>query len=319
MTNLPTYDELARNDRGIPSAWGLFGAEDDCGLMNLLTPERSRAAAELVRRGEVFPLDAPLDYFHPPLFGRPALRREVQKARDGWGLNEVLNDFNPQSSSQWDALSHVSFELDAFYNGRTRDDVIEHGHNTIDHWARRGIVARGVLLDLERTARTAGRPYDPGSSHAFSVADLEEARLAAGIEFAIGDVIVLRTGFVDWYGGIDATERERISSREELAACGVEHTEAMARYLWDTHAVAVAADCPSLEVWPMDHSRELWPFGCLHQIILGQFGMAIGELWWLEQLAEDCAHDGVHQFLLTSAPLHSRGSFGSTANALAIK
>ena len=93
----------------------------------------------------------------------------------------------------------------------------------------------------------------------------------------------------------------------------------MARYLWDTHAAAVASDCPSVEVWPMDHSPGLFPFGSLHKVLLGQFGMAIGELWWLEELADDCASDGVHEFLLTSAPLNTRGGYGSTANALAIK
>jgi hypothetical protein len=54
-------------------------------------------------------------------------------------------------------------------------------------------------------------------------------------------------------------------------------------------------------------------------MLLGQFGMAIGELWWLDELAEDCAADGIHEFLLTSAPLNTRGGYGSTANALAIK
>jgi hypothetical protein len=287
--------------------------------MNLITPERSLAATELVRRGAVFSLNAPLDFFDPPLYARPRLRREVEKVLEGWGLDEVLHDFNPQASSHWDALSHISFERDAFYNGATLEDVLERGRDTIDHWARRGIVTRGVLLDLERTAHHAGRPYDPGSSHAFSVQDLEAAREAAGVEFLPGDVIILRTGFIDWYSQQSSSERLRISSPAELTACGLEHTEAMARYLWDRHPAGVVADCPALEVKPVDHSPEHWPFGCLHQILLGQFGMAIGELWWLEQLAADCAQDGVHEFLLTSAPLHSPGSFGSPANALAIK
>jgi hypothetical protein len=317
MGSLPDYDDLPANDRGVRSGWGLFGEDDSVGLMNLLTPDVVSHATTLARGGRVFPLDAPLDYFNPPLFERPALRQDVQPAREGWGFNEVLHDFNPQSSSQWDALSHVSFELGAFYNGATVADVLG-GRNTIDHWARRGIAGRGVLLDLERAAARRGAEYSPGTSHAFSVADIEAARADAGVELMPGDVLILRTGFVAWYSGLGPAERARISSRDELRACGIEHTEEMARYLWNSHACAVASDCPSLEVWPMDHSPKVWPFGCLHQILLGQFGMAIGELWWLEDLAADCAADGVHEFLLTSAPLHSR-SFGSTANALAVK
>lgn len=285
----------------------------------MLTPELVTSAAQLVRRGAVFPLNTPLDYFDPPLFERPPVQRDVQLVREGWGLNEVLHDFNPQASSQWDALAHVSFQREAFYNGATLSDVLERGHNTIDHWARRGIVARGVLLDLERTAQSEGREYDPGASHSFTVDDLEAAREAAGVEYAPGDVILLRTGFVRWYGDIGTAERQRISSRTELTACGIEHTEEMARYLWNTHACAVVSDCPALEVWPMDHSAEKWPFGCLHQVLLGLFGLAIGELWWIEDIADDCADDGVHTFMLTSAPLNATGGFGSTANALAIK
>ena len=53
--------------------------------------------------------------------------------------------------------------------------------------------------------------------------------------------------------------------------------------------------------------------------MIGQFGMALGELWWLDDLAADCAEDGVYEFMLTSAPLNARGGIGSPPNALAIK
>jgi hypothetical protein len=48
-------------------------------------------------------------------------------------------------------------------------------------------------------------------------------------------------------------------------------------------------------------------------------GMPIGEMWYLEALAEDCAADGVYEFMLTSAPLNLLGGVGSPANAIAIK
>lgn len=315
---LPSYDELPVNDDGQRTAWGLFGEQDSVGLFNLLTDEVSRAALGAARRGSVFPLDAPLDFFAPPLFGRPALRQVPQPTANAKSLNEALHDFNPQSSSQWDALSHVSYRPGHFYNDASLEDILERKRNTIGHWSRRGIVTRGVLLDLARTAERTGRLYDPMAAHAFTVDDLETAREAAGVQLRPGDVLVLRTGFGAAYSALPTEERRRISDREALTACGVEHTEAMARYLWDAHVCAIASDCPSVEVWPMDHSPDQFPFGCLHQVLLGLFGMAIGELWWLEGLAEDCAADGVYDFLLTSAPLHFDG-FGSPANALAIK
>lgn len=316
---LPNYENLPTNADGVRTAWGVFGdAADSVGLFNQLTGDVVQSAASLVRKGTVFSLNAPLDFYTPALFGRPSLSREVQPVREWWGLNEVIDNFNPQSSTQWDGLSHVSYRPDHFYNDASLDDVLSGGRNTVAHWARRGIVGRGLLLDLARVADAAGRSYDPGSSHAFSVDDLEEARRAHGVTFRPGDVLLLRTGFTAWYADANAETRQRVASREELRACGIAHTEEMAAYLWDSHVSAVASDCPSLEVWPMDHSPEAFPFGCLHQILLGQFGMAIGELWWLDELADDCAADGVSEFLLTSAPMNYP-SFGAPANALAIK
>ena len=61
------------------------------------------------------------------------------------------------------------------------------------------------------------------------------------------------------------------------------------------------------------------PFGFLHRVLIGQFGMALGELWSLDDLAADCVEDGVHEFFLTSAPLNVPGGIGSPPNALAIK
>jgi hypothetical protein len=319
MVQLPSYDQLPPAPNGGRTAWGLFGETDSVGLMNILTPEHARKAASLVRTGASFPLDAPLDLIDPPLFERARLSRDVQKTRGGRGLDETFSGFNPQAASQWDALGHVAYDLDQFYNGATLEDVLERGRNTIGHWAERGIVTRGVLLDLERAAASHGRSYDPGSTHTFSVDDLEEARIAAGVEFEPGDVVVLRSGYLTWYQSQSPEEKVRLSDRQVLTACGIEHTEAMAEYAWNSHAVAFVSDTPSLEVWPMDRSEEAFPFGSIHQVLIALFGMGIGELWWLDDLAAACASDGVYEFMLASTPWHQSNAIGSPANAIAIK
>lgn len=313
---LPSYDELPAAGNGTRSGWGLFGAGDSVGLINLLTPERVVGAVATVRAGKVFALNAAVDFLDPPLFRRQAMRHEVAVLRGGAGLDDTLHDLNPQSSSQWDSLGHVAFRPGEFYNGASLDEVLHGERNTVEHWARRGIVGRGVLLDLLRTATDQDRPYDPGTSHSFTVSDIEAARQAAGVTISPGDILLLRTGFMAWYAGLDQPARESIQNRESLHACGLEHTEEMARYLWNLHVSAVASDCPSLEVWPMDYEV---PFGNLHTVLIGQFGLAIGELWALDELAADCAEDHVHECLLASAPLNVPGGIGSTANALAIK
>lgn len=314
---LPDYNELPL-EQGVPSAWGLFGTNESLGLLNQLTSSHVQEAARTVRRGITYRLDLPLDFFDPPLFGRKKLRQEVEPNAARSALNETWHDFNPQSSSHWDALAHVGFRPGQFYNGCTLDEILVSHRDTIADMGGLGLVARAVLLDLQRTAEQDGVPYDPATAHAFTVQDLERARRAAGVEFRPGDVLLLRTGFVEWYRTASQADRDRAASRELLRACGVEHTEEMAQYLWNTHIAAAASDCPAFEVWPMDHRPEQFPFGCLHQVLLGQLGLAIGELWDLDELAAACAADGDHECMLISVPVRFP-SFGSPANAIAIR
>jgi Putative cyclase len=316
---LPAYDELPKTKDNIRSGWGVFGADDNLGLMNLLTPERIAAAAKLVKRGAVFSLNAPLDAVAPAMFSRGTPRHTVITVAKGRSTDDVIDNLYPQASSQWDSLAHVSFDFKQFYNGASLDDVTSGRRNTIDHWARRGIAGRAVLLDLQRSQAQTGDAYNPGTSRAFTVEELERARKRAGITFQPGDLILLHTGYFKWYLAQDTATRVALAPRESLKTCGVEHTEAMARYLWNTHACALIGDNAAIEVWPPDHSKEAWPFGFMHHMLIGQFGVALGELWWLHDLAADCAADNVSEMLLTSAPLNMPGGIGSPANALAIK
>jgi hypothetical protein len=315
--HLPSYDELPPADGGARSGWGLFGDTDSVGLMNLQTPARVAAAAREVRTGEVFALNARLDAVDPPMFHRGTPRHRVIALPNGAAHDDVIDNFYPQASSQWDTLAHVGFDRDVFYNGATAEDVQRLGRNTIDHWARRGIVGRAVLLDVAGVLADAGETVDPAGDRAVTVAELEAARQRAGVDFQPGDVLLLHTGFLAWYLGQEPSVRRDLA--QTPTSIGLAHGEEMARYLWNSHACAVAADNPALEVWPPDFRRSAWPFGMLHRLLLGQFGMAIGELWWLHDLAAACRADGRYTALLTSAPLNMPGGIGSPPNAIAIR
>jgi kynurenine formamidase len=313
-SELPSYRELPELPNGVRSGWGLFGDEDSVGLMNLLTPERIVAAAGLVRKGAVFRLDLPIGAVTPPPFGRGAARHTVlERDPNGLGLDDVIDNLFPQSGSQWDALAHVAYGPDAWYNGATRQQVKSGERNTIDFWAARGIVARGVVIDVSAAAEAKG---GHGEAPAITPDDIEAARVAQGVEVRPGDILVLRTGFLTWYRAQSLEVREGISGRSGMRLTGIDHGEAMAEYLWDLHISAVVADSFGLEVFPWDRDD---PFGFLHPIIIGQFGMGVGELWDLDALAADCAADSVWECFLMSAPLYIPGGIGSPANAIAIK
>jgi len=165
-----------------------------------------------------------------------------------------------------------------------------------------------------RTMADAGRPYDPGTSAAFSVEDLELARRRAGVDIVPGDILLLHTGFAAWFA--EQAPRVRAALSRNVTTPGLANGEEMCRYLWDCHVSAVASDTFAVEAFPAERSKAT---GFLHRMLIGQFGMALGELWWTEDLAADCAEDGVYEVFLASAPMHAPGAIGSPANALAIK
>ena len=128
---------------------------------------------------------------------------------------------------------------------------------------------------------------------------------------------MLHTGFAAWYLQQPSQVKNRLHGN--VAAPGIEHTEAVCEYLWNSHAAAIVSDTFAVDSFPPDRDAQARPFGFLNNMLIGQFGMALGELWWLSDLAADCAADGVHEAFLVSAPMNAPGGIGSPANAVAIK
>lgn len=315
---LPRYRDLPKGaaDRPPISAWGLFGEADEVGTLNLLTPDLVRRAATLVRWGNVFPLDWRMDLPSPPLLGRRPARR-VEKDLDP-GTDDYYDDFYPQASSQWDALRHVGHPVHGYYNGLPLDDPRDPGasHLGIEQWASRGIVGRWVLLDVDRHRARRGVPLHQHERVVVDVDELDEIVAAQRLALEHGDILLLRFGWISWYEQLDRAARESLAREMLFPAPGLAAEERTAEWLWDHGVVAVAADTPALEAMPFDKSTL---DGFLHYRLVVFLGMALGELFALDALAEDCAADGVFEGLFVSSPMNYPGGSGSPANALAIK
>jgi len=297
------------------SAWGLWGPDDQLGTLNLLTPGRTVAAAGLVRKGAVFPLNLPVNEPDPPLYGRGAVRQTVVGEGTN-GRDDYLDNFWPQASSQWDSLRHIRHPDDGWYNGVPDAEIVGGGGKLgIETIARKGIAGRGVLLDVEAYLRSQDRPLDCTTSTLITVDDLEGCLKAQGVTIEEGDVLLVHTGWLRWYGTTTPMAREALADRAQLRAPGLGPALEMAEYLWDLHIAAIASDNPALEAWPPDPATG----GFMHWKLIPHFGMPIGELWWLADLSNDCATDGNYEFFFTSAPLNVPGGVGSPPNALAIK
>lgn len=320
---LPRYRDLpAVPGQPAKTAWGLFGADDDVGMFNLQTPERIVRSAQLVKRGAVFAMNWEQDKPNPPLFRRGAFKHVVHRGiKVGHHSDDHYDNFYPQASSQWDGLLHVGDYEHGFWGGVTVQQLREHDDKRrlgVDHWARRGIAGRAVLLDVARERERQGRPIDCASDEKLTIEDLEAARKHAGIEFEPGDVWLIRFGWVGWYEQQDQPTREALANdMMKMRLPGLACSEAMAEYIFDQHPAAVACDTPSLESWPPPSFTA--PEGFLHHFLLGRFGIAIGEMFVLDKLAADCANDGAYTGFFTSAPLNVPGGTGTPPNALFIK
>jgi kynurenine formamidase len=318
---LPAFAELPiKPDYPPRSAWGVFGDGDQIGTLNLLTPERVVAAARLIERGQVFSLNWEMELPDPPLFKRAAFRHTIKRRRQNV-FDDVYDNFNTQTSSQWDGLRHNGHRRHGFYNGVTEGQIMGEGaaRNGIEHWARRGIAGRGVLIDFPRFATANGIEFTLGARYGITPGQLQAAADWQGLRFQTGDILLLRTGWIEWYGSLDEEQRAKLAQPGALEAGGLQQSEESLRFLWDHHFAAIASDTPSFEAHPPAAWEEGPPGESMHGVIIGLWGMPIGELFQLDALAAGCAADQRYEFFFTSAPFNKLGGVASPPNALAIK
>jgi kynurenine formamidase len=315
---LPSYDELpVRAGAPAGAAWGVFGDDDEVGTINLLTPERVIAATSSIRTGKVFALNLPINIPDPPLFTRGKHTHTVKIFPNAeFVLDDFLDNFYPQASSQWDALAHVKHPIHGAYNGIPDNQMTGRGGMRlgIDNLARRGIAGRGVLADVARYHERVGKSIDFTTAKSIPLEDVQAALEDEGVELRAGDILLVRIGWTKFY--LSASDEIKAELAKETVVPGIEGSERTARWLWNNHLAAVASDSPALEALPKPAGEEA---EFLHFHMLAFFGMPIGEMWNLEGLADDCAADGDYDFFLTSAPLNIPGGVGSPPNALAIK
>jgi kynurenine formamidase len=307
----------------------LFGPDDQLGTINLLTPERVAAAARLIQDGRRFSLDHPVNAFEPyPTGTRPATQHHVF-ANNDFHRDDWLDSFYLQSTSQIDALRHIGHPTHGFYNGlAVADNNATSTTLGIHNWAESGIAGRGVLLDVKRFFEQEKREYDCETTVVLDTATIDAIASSQGVEWRGGDMLLLRTGWAGNYVAKSTEQRVEFNSRNKSP--GLAQREATLRWLWDHEIALVASDTPAVEADPVLESDFRVPgerppekgvnhSGMLHRPLIALLGMAMGELWKLDELAADCAADGRYDFFLTCKPLNIVGGVGSPPNALAIK
>jgi kynurenine formamidase len=306
------------------SNWGRWGDDDVRGTANLITPELILRAAGLVKRGQVFSLGLPLAEDTPRFPARPPAKHYItQSGSDavvgsptsagdlhGFVSNDDAIDLPLQNATQWDGLAHVQTH-DTLYNGWWAGNITAARGAEIMGIGnmRESFIGRGVLLDLARHAGVDS--LEPG----FVIGPelLDEVIAAQGVEVGSGDILLLRTGYLSrWWKLTTGAEKEAYFGDGEPGI-----GQGSIDWLADRDLAAIACDTVGLEVLPgePDEVRKL----PVHQALLVDLGLTIGELWDLDTLAEDCADDGVWEFLLVAPPMYIPRAVASAINPIAIK
>lgn len=314
--------------------WGRWGADDQLGTLNFITPETVKRAASLVRRGAIFPLGINFDAYGP--WGGSGFRRnpvhlmtvdggdrEMAAHLTGWGgateaqmahiweggplrFNDDFIMMPLQGGTQWDALSHVYYD-DQMYNGFPASAVTSFGatRNSIDQVDVKGVAGRGVLLDVAHHRRL---PHVPENTP-IRPEELDAVAQAQGVRIESGDIVLVRTG---WWG---VFERTRNGDTWIAGSPGLSWR--CAEWL-HRHEVAAVA-CDNIAVEASAAEVEGVPVLPMHLLCIRDMGMMLGEMWNLEALGRDCAADGVYEFQLVAPPLRVTGAVGSPINPLALK
>lgn len=302
------------------SNWGRWGRDDQRGTLNLITPEVIKRAAASVLQGKIFRLG--LDFqkdgpqpagfrtgrFNPKL-SMLHLSKPVNLNAPYFCVSDDIINMPLQCCTQWDALSHVHYD-GLLYNGVNASEALsENGASKLGiQNAADGLVSRGVLLDIARLKNLDRLP----PTTAITPDDLEAACRRQGVSVEAGDILMIRTGHLKHFTvGNDASAFQSDNQPGLAMECAL--------WLKERDVVAVCSDNSGVErLGPDVRADPLAPLP-LHMLCLRDMGLYLGEIFNLEELAEDCERDGVYYCQLSAAPLPFRNAVGSPANPMAIK
>lgn len=291
--------------------WGRWGSDDERGALNLLTDDVVRAAAASITRGKVYSLGIPIQGQGVPLMdyrGTP-MRLTLQDSTDdgiyasygchqGTGAHEDVLVMASHTTSHMDALVHVYGDY-SHYNGVGHDAMHALGGAQklgIDKVG--GFAARGVLLDM---VRYFGEGEHVTLGRTITADDLQGAAAQQGVEVRAGDVVLVRTGYLQFWWRNHA---EGNPDPFEQAGIGAD----AARWLAAQDVVAVGSDNAAVEVIPFDGNDFL----NVHKILLVGAGIYLLEFLDLSGPAADEVYEG----LFTVGPLKVTGATGSPVNPI---
>ena len=297
------------------SNWGRWGADDELGTLNLITPEKRVEAAGLVRDGTIVSCARPITTEMAPDTRYQVQRYMVdsgegretdsaETARIRRGASEFIGlVFHGLTITHVDSLSHY-FWRSQMYNGRPSSLVTARdGANVLSiENSAGGILSRGVLLDIPLLK---GKAWLDADEPVFPE-DLDAAQKAACVQVGPGDILLVRTG----------NYRKRLEQGPvDVMVAGQTACQAACAPWFHERDLAMMGTDTSNDAQPTGYEEIHHP---IHVLSLVAMGMWLIDNCNLEDLARTCREKNRWEFMLSLGPLKLRNVTGSPVNPLAV-
>jgi kynurenine formamidase len=283
-----------------PSKWG---AADERGSGNHMSPKSVLRASRLIRTGTVYELghvlSASIAFFGTRKFDMTTKRTVLNPGANLRGSNEeIVTGEIGQIGTQFDAFSHQTVG-NSLYNCFKLDDIAtRNGFKKLGVENVGMLMTRALLIDV---AAAKGLPALP-DNHEITPADLEAALKRQNLALESGDAVLIHTGWGRHWG------KDNARYGKSSPGIGVAAAEWLARQ----NPMLVGADNPSIEISPNPDPKISLP---VHQILLVVHGIHLLENLKLDQMASDQVYESA--FILQ--PLKMQGATGSTVAPVAIR
>lgn len=290
-----------------------FGEDDEIGMLNLLDDV---SPAEVMKNIDGRTYDLAVDYFIGmpswTAFGDPPFQLWMTHTPNGnvvdnvVGVGDTENELISYSSDSMSMYTHTGTHVDALNHFGYRHEIWN-GYREDKHLASRGwtkggvdkhppVITRAVMIDV---AKNEGVDVLP-DSFVVGPDELERAMKAQGTEVRPGDVVLFRTGRMQYWPDPD----KYIPDEPGVDRAGAE-------FLAKKGAIMIGADTAALEVRP---SQDPENFHDVHTYLLAEAGVPIMELANLEELSKD----EVYEFAFMGSALKVRGATGAPMRPVAL-
>ncbi len=294
-----TWKPPAETDR-CPSKWG---AGDQRGSGNLMTPENTLRAARLIRTGEKFELGFDLSS-EIPFYGNRRFDVFVKRTNITTGTNQreaneelVVSELG-QVGTQIDGFTHQSIGNSLYNCFRLDETATRTGFTKLGIENTGTLMTRGVLIDV---AALKGVEILP-DEYEITAQDLQDALKRENLTLQPGDAVIVNTG----WGRLWIKDNARYLKTAPGIGIGA------AEWLVKQNPMLIGSDNWSVEVV---HNPDPLLNEPVHQILLVVNGIHLVESLKLDELAAQKAWE----FAFIVQPLKIKGGTGSTIAPIAIR